>query len=165
MSLMPEILGGGQFHVDALRLEDHTDLAAQTVGVAGNIKSHDFGSPAYRNHQGGEDAKQRRLSAAIRSQQSEEFGLTHIEGDTVQRGAITITMHDILNRNNSGPYSEFGLGAGHSKWSFRSHRPFYDEMLAGGLRSYRFSSSAGDSLLKRYRHLPPYLNRENDCCG
>src|SRR5271157_1784028 len=106
MSLMPEILGGGQLHVDALGLEDHTDLAAQTVGVAGNIESHDLGSSAYRNHQGGEDAKQRRLSTAIRSQQSEEFGLTHIEGDTVQRGAITITMHDILNRNNRGSYSE-----------------------------------------------------------
>jgi hypothetical protein len=97
MSLMPEILGGGQLYVDALGLEDHTDLAAQAVGVAGNIKSHDLGVSTNWNHQSGEDAKQRRLSAAIRSQQSEEFGLTHIEGDTVQRGAITIMMHDISN--------------------------------------------------------------------
>jgi hypothetical protein len=165
MSLMPEILGRSELHIDALGLEDHTDLAAQTVGVPGNIKSHDLGSPAYRNHQGGQDAKQRRLSTAIRSQQSEEFGLMHIEGDTVQRGAITITMHDILHRNNRGPYSEVGLRASYSKWSFRSHRLFYDETLASGLRSDRFSSSTRDSLLKRCRHLPPHLNRENDSCG
>jgi hypothetical protein len=70
-------------------------------------------------------------------------------------------MHHILHRNNRRPYREVGLGASHSKWSFRSHRLFYDEMLAGGLRSYRFSSSAGDSFLKRYRRLPPHLNRQN----
>jgi len=96
----------------------YADLAAQIVGVAGDVESHNRGVPAYRNHQRGEDAKQRGLSTAIRSQQPEEFGGMNVEGNTVKSGAVAITMHDILHRNHSGGESKVGFSAGHSIWSF-----------------------------------------------
>src|SRR5579863_9273927 len=162
MSLMPEVLGGGEFYIDALRLKNHADLAAQAVGVAGNIESHNLGAPANGNHQSREYAKQRCLSAAIRPEQSEEFGSTHIEGDAIERGSIAIAMHDIAHGNDGGFDSEIGLRVGNCEWSFRGHRLFYDETLSGGLGSCRFSRSAGYLFLKRNRDMPPHLNGEDD---
>src|SRR5580692_10691250 len=115
MSLMPEVLGCSEFYIDALRLEDHTDLAAQTVGVAGNIESHNLSAPANRDHQSREYAKQRGLSAAVRSQQPEEFRATHIEGNTIQSGSIAIPMHNIAHGNDRRFDSEIGLRAGDSE--------------------------------------------------
>src|SRR5580698_4148325 len=138
---MPEVLSSGEFYVNTLRLKNHADLVAQTVGVAGNIESHNLGTPANRNHQSREYAKQCGFSAAIRPQQSEEFGPTHIEGDAIQRSSVTITMHDIAHGNNDWLDSEIGLRSVNCEWSFESHRLFYDETLSSGLSSYRFSSS------------------------
>src|ERR1039458_1709652 len=88
--------------------------------------------------------------------------MTNVEGDAVQSSALAITVHDILHRNNSRFDSEAGFSAGHSKWSLGGHRPFYDETLFSGSRSYRFSSPAWDTLFKRHWHVPPHLNSEND---
>ena len=46
MSLMPEILVGGEFEVDALRLKDHADLAAQARRFLRRIAAHNGGAPA-----------------------------------------------------------------------------------------------------------------------
>src|SRR5580692_7462847 len=158
MSLMPEILSSREFNVDAWCLEDHSNVAAKTVRVTGDVEPHNLGAPANRNHESGKYAKQRGFSAAIRPQQSEEFGPTHIEGDAIQRSSVTITMHDIAHGNNDWLDSEIGLRSVNCEWSFESHRLFYDETLSSGLSSYRFSSSPRDSLFERRRHLPPHLN-------
>jgi hypothetical protein len=36
-------------------------------------------------------------------------------------------MDDIAHGNNGRFHTEVGFKASNSKWSFRSHRPFYDE--------------------------------------
>jgi hypothetical protein len=71
-------------------------------------------------------------------------------------------MHNIAHGNDRRFDNDIGLRAGDSEWSFRGHRLFYDETLSGGLSSYRFSSSAWDSLFERRRHLPPHLNGKDD---
>src|SRR5579872_407356 len=108
MSLMPKVLSGGQLHVDALRLENHANLSSQIIRVTSDIKTHNRSVPAYRNHQRGEDAKQRGLTAAVGSKQSEKFGVTNVEGCAVESCAVAITMHDILHRDDG----RFGRGFG-----------------------------------------------------
>src|SRR5580692_6515862 len=132
MSLMPEILSSREFNVDAWCLEDHSNVAAKTVRVTGDVEPHNLGAPANRNHESGKYAKQRGFSAAIRPQQSEEFGATHIEGDAIQRSSVTITMHDIAHGNNCRLDGDFGLGTSDSKWGLGGHRLFYDEIPLGG---------------------------------
>ncbi len=119
MSLMPKVFSGGQLNVDALRLEDHTNLAPQTVRVTSYIETHNRSVSAYRNHQGRENAKQRSLTAAVGSEQSEKFGVTNIERYTVQSGAIAITMHDILHRDDGRFDRDFSVRTSDSRWRFR----------------------------------------------
>ena len=132
---MPQVLRRRKLYVDALGLEDHANLTAHIVRITGDVKSHDGSAPSDRNHQSGEDAKQRRFPAAIRPQQSEKFGAPNIEGHTVQSRAVTIPMHDIFYRNNNGLNREVVLGANHSKWKFGSHTLFYDETLSNGFHA------------------------------
>ena len=71
MALVPQILGCGQFQVDALGLEHDADLTAQLVGFLGRVKSHNDGAAASGNHQRRENAKHGGLAAAVGPQQSE----------------------------------------------------------------------------------------------
>ena len=79
MSLMPQIFVCRQFHVDALRLEDDADLAAQPCRLFRRVKSHDDSAAAARHHQGRKNAEQGGLAAAIGAEQSKQFGVTHVE--------------------------------------------------------------------------------------
>ena len=74
-----QVLFGGEFHVDALRLEDHADVAAHQRGLAGDIVAHDQRASAGGQHQGRENAEGRGLAAAVGAEQAEDLGRPHIE--------------------------------------------------------------------------------------
>src|SRR5579862_6030338 len=65
MALMPKILVGCELRVDALRLEYNANLAAEARGLQCRIATHDDGTAAGRDHQGGKDAEKRGLPAAV----------------------------------------------------------------------------------------------------
>src|SRR5579872_4790217 len=148
MTLMPKVLSGGQLDVDTLCLENHANLSSQIIRVTSYIKTHNRSVSAYWNHQRGEDAKQRGLTAAVGSKQSEKFGVTNVEGCAIESSALAITMHDILHRDDGRFGRGFGIRTSDSQWSFGGHRLFYDEMLSCGSCSDGFSSLAWKPLLK-----------------
>ena len=94
---MPQVLGGSKLHIDALGLEDYSDLAAQSGGVFRYVKSFYYGAAAIRHHQCRKNTKHCGLAAAVGSEQSKQLCMTHVERDSVQRGAASIAMHQILN--------------------------------------------------------------------
>src|SRR5205823_4501740 len=102
MSLMLEIFRGGEFDVYALRLKDDSDLSAQLVGILCGVVAHNDGATPDWNHQGRKNTEERGLAASVGTQQAEEFGAAHIERDPVQRGAILVAVHEVLNRNDGG---------------------------------------------------------------
>src|SRR5579862_6341429 len=102
MSLVPQILVGGKFGIDALRLEDDADLAPQTGWILRRIAAHHEGAAGGGNHQGGKNPKQRGLAAAVGTEQAEQFRRTHVERDAVERGAIFVAVNEILYGNDGG---------------------------------------------------------------
>ncbi len=96
---MPQILIGRQLGIDALRLKNHADLAAQTRGILAASHPMTMARPAVGNHQCRENSEQSGFAAAIRTEQSKQLRRAHVEGNAIQRGAVLITMDQILNGN------------------------------------------------------------------
>ena len=69
VSLMPEIFVGGELGIDALRLEDDADVAAQRSGLANGVEAGDGGAAGGGDHERGKNAEQRGLAAAVRAEQ------------------------------------------------------------------------------------------------
>ena len=95
-----QVFFGGELDVDALFLEDHADLVADSAGVLGDIASHDERASAGRNHQRRENAKRRGLAAAVGAQQAKNFRRTNFERHARQRGAVTVLMAQVLQLND-----------------------------------------------------------------
>ena len=126
VTLMPQVLISGELQIDALGLKYHSNLATNSVGIFGGIVAHNHGASPGRQHQCRKNSKKGGFSAAIRSQQSEEFGWPHIEGDTVQRRAVVVTMNYLLYGNYCGPASRISFRIAEIvRWDFGGHRLFY----------------------------------------
>src|SRR5208282_2866755 len=112
VSLMPEVFVGRELGINALGLEDDTDVAAQGPRLADGIEAGDGGAPGRGDHERGENAEQGGFAAAVRPQQTKKLGGANVEGDAVERGAILVTMDKVANRND-GLGRVFGrLGGG-----------------------------------------------------
>ena len=85
------------FEVDALRLEDDADMAAQCSGLADGVEAGDRGAAGSRDHERGKNTEQSSLAAAVRAEQTEEFGRLNVERNAVQRGAVLIAVDEIAN--------------------------------------------------------------------
>ena len=94
-----QVFFGRQLDVDALRLEDHADVAAHQRGFARDIVAHDQRAPAGGQHQGRENAEGRGLAAAVGTQQAEDLGRPHVERNPGQRDAISVLMAQVLQLN------------------------------------------------------------------
>src|SRR6202163_129742 len=99
MALMPQVFVGRQFGVDTLRLKNHADLTAQTGGIVGSVASHDHGAAGSGNHQCRENSEESGFAAAIRAEKTEQLRRAHVEGNAVERGAVLVTMDEILHGN------------------------------------------------------------------
>ncbi len=93
MALMPQIFPRRELWIDALRLKDHANAAAQGPGFADGVEAGDGGPPGGRHHERREYAEEGRLAAAIGSKQSEQFGRLHVERDTIQSGAVRVAVN------------------------------------------------------------------------
>jgi hypothetical protein len=102
---MPEIFVGGELGVDALGLENDTDVAAKRSGLANRVEARDHGAAGSRNHEGGKNAEESGFSAAVRTEETEKFGGANFERNAVERDAVLVAMHEVVNGND-------GLGGG-----------------------------------------------------
>ncbi len=114
VSLMPEVFVGGEFEIDARGLEDDADVAAQRSGLANGVEAGDGGAAGGGDHEGGKNAEQSGLAAAVRAEKAEKFGGVNLEGDAIERGAVLITVDEIAN-DNDGLASELGWLGGSSE--------------------------------------------------
>src|SRR4051812_27866666 len=99
MALMAQVLGCTELHVNTLRLKHHSDVATHRIGRRGDMCAHDLGIATTRQHQCGENAKQRSFAAAVGTKQSEYLCRTNIERDIVERKAVAITVSDSREMN------------------------------------------------------------------
>ena len=97
---MPKVLVRGELQVHALSLEHDSDLTAECGRILSGVAAHRQGSTGGRDHQCGENAKQRGLAAAVRTQKTEDFCGTDIERDAVQRRTILVLMDEVLDGND-----------------------------------------------------------------
>lgn len=126
MALMPQVLVGGEFRVDALALEDHADLAAQLGGLFGGVETC-YNSPTRSgNHERGKNSEERGFSAAVGAEQAEEFRGTNVKGNSVESRTVFIAMDEVLNGDyrglsRGGTCGDCFLKCGH----VGRHRVFY----------------------------------------
>ena len=78
VALGAQVLFHGQRFVQALRLEDDADLAADFGGLARHVAAGDHGAALGGHHHGGENAEEGGLAAAIRPQQAEDLALSSL---------------------------------------------------------------------------------------
>src|ERR1700754_5156036 len=114
MSDVFEVLGGGEFYVDAGSLKDDTNLLAQSSGILRRVEAHDDSATASGKHQRGEDTEHRGFATAVRTKQSEDLGRENIEGNAIERLAIAIGMAEILHGDDTT--SSLGAGFGNCCW-------------------------------------------------
>jgi hypothetical protein len=100
VSLVPEVFVGGELEVDALRLKNDTDVAAQGSGLTNGIEAGDHGAARSGDHERGKNSKESCLAAAVWAEQSKKLGRADIERDAVKRGALLVAMDKIANGNN-----------------------------------------------------------------
>ena len=91
-----QVLFRRKLDVDALRLEDHADVAAHQRRLARHIVPHDQRASARGQHQGRENAEGGGFAAAVGAKQAEDLGGAHIEGNAGQRHAVSVLMAQIL---------------------------------------------------------------------
>ena len=96
MADMRQVLFGRQLDVDALLLEDNADAAAHHGRLARHIVVHDQGASARGHHQGRENAEGRSLAAAVRAEQPEDLGRSHLERNPSQRDAVSVLVAELL---------------------------------------------------------------------
>ena len=102
MSLMPEVFGRGQLHVDALRLEDYADLAAQTVGVSAASNPMITARPPTGIISVERIRNRVVLPLPFGPSSPNSSASSHVEGHAVQGGAAVIAVHQILDGNHNG---------------------------------------------------------------
>src|SRR3954466_5702989 len=100
MSLMPEVLVGREFQIDALRLEYDSDLSAQRGWILSGVAAHHQRVAGSRDHQGRQDTKQSGFAAAVGAEQPEQFRGADVERNTIQRGAVFVAVNQILYGND-----------------------------------------------------------------
>ncbi len=88
--MMRQVLGDGQFAVEARMLEDDSEPAAHGDRVVGEVVAQDHGASLLNRDQGRQQLEQRGLAAAVRSEEPENFAARDREGHVAQRGARAV---------------------------------------------------------------------------
>ena len=90
--LMGEVFAHLQFLVEARRLENHPEPAAQRARVAPEIEPENAGRTACWPNESGKNAEERRLASAVGSEEAEDFARRDPERDLVERDPLAVTM-------------------------------------------------------------------------
>ena len=107
---MLQVFGHRQLEVQAPGLKDDAGLLPRPVRFPGHIEPLDPGHPAARHHQGGKNAEERGLAAAVGTQQAENLRRLHGKAQVIERQAIAIVMRQPVqfNRHRFGSYRRTG---------------------------------------------------------
>ena len=97
MALMFEILAHPQFLVEARRLENDADPAAQRAGVAEQIEPQNGGRAAAWPNERRQNAEKRGLAAAVRSEQAKDLARRDAKRDVIEREAIAVAMSQLVS--------------------------------------------------------------------
>ena len=99
MALVFHIFGDRQLEVEAARLKNDAGLLTHAVGFACYVEALNASDAAARNHEGGEDAKECGLAAAIRSQKSENLCSLDGKRQVVERQPVPIIVRKAVKLN------------------------------------------------------------------
>src|ERR1700739_504195 len=77
--LMPEVLVGCEFGINALRLEDYADMTPERARLSNRIQTDDRRGARTRHDQGRKDSEKGRLAAAIGAEQPEQLRRTNVK--------------------------------------------------------------------------------------
>ncbi len=99
MALVLQVLGHGQLEVQAPGLKDDAGLLARPVRFPGDIEALDPGHSATGHHQRRKNAEERRLAAAIGTQQAEDLCRLDGKAQVVERQAIAVVMGEAVEFN------------------------------------------------------------------
>ena len=98
MAVMDQVFEAGQLGVQAGFLEDNADSPADGGRIPGHGYAEDAGLSAARGHERGEDAEDRRFSAAVRPEQAENLPAGNLEADSGQGGALAVGVREVPDR-------------------------------------------------------------------
>jgi len=70
---IPQVLAGGQFFVEARRLENHADLRANERGLPDHITATNACGSAIGSNESGEDPEESRLAAPVRAEEGKQL--------------------------------------------------------------------------------------------
>jgi hypothetical protein len=94
-SAAAEVFQNGQLAVETRRLEDDAEQGSDFGGLRDDIMSRDGGRSGVGEREGREDPEEGALSAAVGSQQAEEFALADFQGDAVESAALPERLHQV----------------------------------------------------------------------
>jgi len=90
--LQVQVLAGGELAIQARLLEHHAQAAAHGGPLAHRVRTQDANAALRRQRQGRQDGDGSGLAGSVGSQQTEEGALLHAQIETVERGAIAVTL-------------------------------------------------------------------------
>ena len=105
MTLVGEVFADRQFLVEARRLENHAEMAADCVRLAEEIEAEKIGAAIGRPNERRKDAEESGLSAAVRAEQAENFAGIDRERDLIERPPLAVAVGQAINcerRRSSG---------------------------------------------------------------
>src|SRR4051794_12040586 len=109
MSLMHQVFGCRELHVNALLLKHHSNIPPNIAWIRDDAPVADAGIATGGFHQSGENAEQSRFTAAVRTKQAKDLGFGDGKRSSIESGAITIAVYDLLDRDRGGSLSRSTL--------------------------------------------------------
>ncbi len=97
MALVAQVLLDRELAVDARVLEDDAELAADVVRLRADVEAADARRAGGRGKDRREDAEERALPAAVRSEQREQLALAHLERHARERLAVAVAVAKIVD--------------------------------------------------------------------
>src|SRR5215469_9513779 len=101
MALATEVFFHSQRFIEALRLENYADVAAHLGGLALDVMAGEARGAFSAHHHGGKNPKERRLAAAIGTQEPEDLTRADGEIDVGQSDPAAVAVGQVLYFNHS----------------------------------------------------------------
>ena len=98
-----EVFGERELVVDAEEIGHVSDPGVHLLAFFRHIGAVDVGLAIGGLEQRCQDAKGRGLAGAVRSHETEDLSLRHLEGDMVEGGAFAVDLGQVLNSDHATP--------------------------------------------------------------
>ena len=98
--MVPEIFKRSQLPVHMLRLEDDPNLPPNLARLLSHVQTEDRSVAGAWRQQGGQDSQQGGFSSTVRAEQSKDFPLPHLEGDSRQSLSLSVVAGQVSDFDN-----------------------------------------------------------------